>query len=244
MSKHKKLFILVLVVLIAIFILWSAALDFSRLPTINLEYDIYPSALLKRINVILTALVAWSTGAAALNPRDSRRMKASFIFVCLGETAFLLGERMLGVGFFGVCQILLIIRNCTGFINALACAEKIQRKKLLLSSVTIIVMLFTIGLILRDMIFSSPSTIFVFMYGIILSISLWSAFACFTLKLLPVVNSKMVLAGTACFFCCDISVALDVILEPGLPWLLFNSLIWIFYIPALTLLALSCYSFN
>jgi hypothetical protein len=81
-------------------------------------------------------------------------------------------------------------------------------------------------------------------YLIILSASLWSGLASNILGLLPLRNSKMVAIGMISFFCCDVFVGLDAVMEAGLPWLLANSIIWVFYIPALVLLALSCYRYN
>jgi len=83
-----------------------------------------------------------------------------------------------------------------------------------------------------------------YLYGIVLSISLWAGLAANTLELLPKRNSVMVAVGMICFYCCDVLVGLDAVMEAGLPWLWANSLIWIFYIPALVLLALSCYRYN
>ncbi|HWQ30896.1 MAG TPA: hypothetical protein VN549_07890, partial [Negativicutes bacterium] len=77
----------------------------------------------------------------------------------------------------------------------------------------------------------------------ILSTSLLAALASNILKLLPQRNAEMAAAGVICFFCCDILVGLDAVLWEGIPWLLANSFIWVFYIPALVLLALSAYRY-
>ncbi len=87
------------------------------------------------------------------------------------------------------------------------------------------------------------SIIVVYIYGFLLSISLWAGLASCILKLLPLKNSKMAAAGMIFFYCCDVLVGLDTALEIGLPWLIANSFIWVFYIPALVLLSLSCYKY-
>lgn len=231
------------VMLIAAMSIWFIVLDFSRFINYDFSYDIYPSAVLKRICVILAALAAWSVGRDGLNPTDSRQMKAAFLFVIAGETAFFPGERAIGIGMFGVCHLLLIIRNSAGLLRRLPHAG--IRKQLVLTAMFLLMA----GLLsifigqygkLAGKNDLSASVIF---YSIILSASLWTAMACFILRLLPPINSRLAAAGVLCFFCCDVLVGLDAVLQPGIPWLLANSFIWVFYIPALTLLALSSYKY-
>ena len=88
MTKGKKLYLAIVVAIIVALGIWSIILDFSRFSSLNFEYDIYPSALLKRINVILAASIAWSAGRDRLSPRDSVMMKIIFLFICLAESAF------------------------------------------------------------------------------------------------------------------------------------------------------------
>jgi hypothetical protein len=243
MIKRKRYFLLISIIIVSIFSLWFIILDFSRFISLDYSYDIPPSAVLKRINVVLAAIICWSVGRDGIDPKDSRRMKAAFVFIILGEAAFNIGERAIGIGMFALCQTLLIIRNSTGLRYKWVKAGFKQKRKLFIPSLIII----TSAIIpfLYDYLFK-PDNIFliVYIYGIILSISLWTGHACSILGLLPKVNSRMAASGVTCFFCCDVLVGLDAVLEAGLPWLLANSFIWIFYIPALVLLALSCYRYN
>ncbi|MHB1392501.1 MAG: hypothetical protein ACYCYE_05345, partial [Clostridia bacterium] len=91
MTKGKKLYVSIILFVILTFCIWFVILDFGRFCTQNYSYDIYPSALLKRINVMLAAIIAWSVGTDGLSLRDGRIMKAAFIFMILGETAFAIG---------------------------------------------------------------------------------------------------------------------------------------------------------
>lgn len=212
----------------------------------NFEYDIYPSGILKRINVMLALIIAWSVGKNGLSPKDSKRIKAALLFASMGEAAFALGERIIGVGLFSLCQITLCIRNSAGLKLGLTQGKPVQRKSFLLWSLFIVLLaLFIIIQCRLKFIWEFDClTMFVFLYIVVLSISLWAGVSCYLLKLLPTINSRFSALGIICFYCCDILVGLDAVMEAGYPWLLVNSFIWIFYIPALVMLALSCYGYS
>jgi hypothetical protein len=244
MTSRKKLYISTILFILLALSIWFIILDFSRFYSHNYSYDIYPSALLKRINVILAAFLVWVTGKDRLSLTDSRRMKAAFIFIILGEAAFAFGARAIGVGMFAVCQILLIVRNSTGLKYKLKRASDAQKKELVISEVIIVLILLLFAFLFASFNRGFNTAIAIYIYGIILSISLCAGLANSILVLLPKVNSIMVAAGMICFFCCDVLVGFDAAMEAGVPWLLVNSFIWVFYIPALVLLALSCYRYN
>jgi hypothetical protein len=79
------------------------------------------------------------------------------------------------------------------------------------------------------------------LYGLILSISLWAGIANFVLSLFPDKNSKVIAIAMVFFYLGDILVGLDGLLSSGPIWLIATSLIWVFYTPAITLLAISSY---
>ncbi len=243
MRTYKRLYIKLMLSFTSVLGACFIALDFSRFLNQNYIYDIFPSAILKRVCVIIAAIIAWSVGRDGLSPKDSRLMKAAFIFVIFGETAFFIGERAIGVGMFAVCQTLLTIRNGTGLRYKFTSAGSKQKIELFVSGLIVIISVvfpFLSGYLFKTDIILNIA----YLYGIILSISLWAGLACSILGLLPQRNAGMAASGMTCFFCCDVLVGLDAVLEAGLPWLLANSFIWIFYIPALVLLALSCYRYN
>lgn len=244
MSARKRTLISIIVLIIAVLGIWSIILDFSRFYSLNYNYDIYPSAVLKRINVILAAAIAWTVGKDRLSMLDSRRMKAAFLFIIIGETAFALSRTIVGVCLFAVSQTLLIIRNSTGLRDKLIHAGYKQKKGLFVLSLTILLILVAMAILFGPLIMIYGSTFFIFLYGILLSASLWAGLTSKILGLLPEKNSNMAAVGMICFYCCDVLVGLDAVMETGLPWLLANSFIWVFYISALVLLALSCYRYN
>lgn len=240
----RKPYISVVISIILALSIWFMVLDFSRFISFNYRYDIYPSAILKRINVLLASFIAWSVGKDAESLRGAKIMKAAFVLVCMGEAAFAIGQRVTGVGMFALCQTLLIVRNSTGFSFRLAQASYKQKKRLLLSGIIVSLILVTLLLMAASLINLNSSYRAIYIYEILLSASLLAGLACNILGLLPQKNARLVAAGMLCFYCCDVLVGLDAVLKPGLPWLLSNSFIWVFYIPALVLLALSCYRYD
>jgi hypothetical protein len=244
LTKGKKLYLWIIVSVILFLGIWSIILDFSRFSSLNFNYDIYPSALLKRINVILAAIIAWTAGKDRLSLVDNRRMKAAFMFICIGEAAFASGWRAAGICSFAICQTLLIIRNCEGLRKKLKYASQRQRHGLVISSI-IVFIIFAATAILFSSINKAYGPAFIaFIYILVLSTSLWAGLTSNILGLFPLRNSRMAAIGMISFYCCDVLVGLDAVLVAGVPWLLANSFIWIFYIPALTLLALSSYRYD
>lgn len=244
MNNGKKLYITIAAAIISAFCIWFAVLDFSRFGSLDLTYDIFPSGILKRSAVLVASTVAWLAGQDGLRVKDRNMMSCSFLSACLGEAAFALRLRGFGLVMFFICQALLIIRNSQGLRWAFKHASAPQIKRLLVISAVI---LFVYA---GSLVYASRLTGFnavtagVYLYWTILNLSLLSATACLILHLLPERNAVLAFSGVLCFYCCDILVGLDAALEPGLPWLLANSFIWVFYIPALLLLALSCYSYR
>lgn len=244
MNNGKKLYISITTAVIAVFYVWFIILDFSRFGSLDFTYDIPPSGVLKRIDVLLAASIAWVVGADGLSMKDSGRMKWAFIFACLGEAAFAIRARVLGLVMFAVCQTVLAVRNSLGFRRGLEHAAG-RRKKRLLAAGIIVFLAFT-GLPVSAAALAgfNGTVATVCLYWGILNISLLAGMAGYILGLLPERNAAMACAGIICFYCCDVLVGLDAALEPGLSWLLANSFIWVFYIPALVLLALSCYRYD
>jgi hypothetical protein len=102
--------------------------------------------------------------------------------------------------------------------------------------------------------------IFGIFYLLILSVSLWAGWASIRIGYLPRANSIKTAIGLTCFYLCDISVilnlasGLDNAIVPSVPFdyvnvypawdgiqYIVHNITWIFYTPALMLIALSVY---
>jgi hypothetical protein len=244
MSVNKRFLIQIIILAIICISVFTIVLDFSRLFGSSILYTAYPNHFIKRINVILAALLVWLAGKDSLNKQDNNMMKFVFIGISCGEVCFLLAEPSLAIGFFTYCQCLLIIRHCKGLRVKLIRASSAQKLKLALLLLTLITMLFLGIFIFYPMLNLDVLLLMGILYGFVLSISLWAALTNHILGLFPYKNSKIIAIGMLCFYLCDISVGLDGLLWSGTAWLLATSLTWVFYTPAITLLALSCYKYE
>jgi len=243
MLKNKRFLVITILTAIVSISIFTILLDFSRFLGHYDLYKLYPSYLINRINVILATALVWLSGKDSLSQKDNRLMKYVFLVICIGEYFFLIDKPVFAILTFLFCQCLLIIRHSNGLIAKLAMAAPWQKLVLTLFAIILTsIITATVILLYPFNNYRSLSIIAVF-YWTMLSISLWVAMANFILALFPKTNSRMIAIGMLCFYCCDIFVGLDTILDSGTMWLLANSLIWIFYTPAITLLALSCYKY-
>lgn len=216
-------------------------LDFSRFFGLYSLYELYPVHILKRICVVLAAAIVCLAGGDSFDKRGYRLLQYAFAAICTGEALFLLDKLELGILAFGICQTTLIIRHGKSLKAKLSEASSAQRARLLILSALIISALL-LALILAKSESTQPSLKYTAMlYWFILNLSLWTGLANYILGLFPKTNSKLVAVGMLCFYACDILVGLDAVLTIGTPWMFANSFIWVFYTPALFLLALSCY---
>jgi hypothetical protein len=244
MSRTKKIAAGIIVLAIVILYIFTAAVDLSRFIGLYNFYNSYPNDVIKRVGVILAAVLVWLAGKDSLSREDNRLMRFIFVIVCVAEYFFLAAKPAYAITAFFVCQYLLTIRHGSGIFKGLSKAA--PALKLKLAAVAIVLL----GIIAATVISLYPFenyygvSIIAITYWTMLSISVWTALANYALRLFPRANSGMVAIGMVCFYFCDICVGLDGILNSGLPWLLANSFIWIFYTPAITLLALSCYKYE
>ncbi|MDF2840712.1 MAG: YhhN-like protein [Clostridia bacterium] len=244
MSVFKKFLILSIILFIFLIYLLNTLLDFSRLFNLYALYNLFPNEILKRVNVLLAAALVWLAGKDTINRQDNRLMKYVFFSIGCGEIFFLLAKPVIAIGFFIICQSLLIARHTIGLRAKLIQASSTQWRKLIISGIVLMVLLFTGVVVLQPLLRLNILILIGGIYGIILSISLWAGFANYILGLFPYKNSKLAALGMLCFYFCDVLVGLDGLLSYSTAWIVASSFIWVFYTPALTLLALSGYRNN
>lgn len=244
MLIRKKHYIFFILLLISFIYILNIIIDFSRLSANASLYASVPNEVLKRFIVLLAAALVLMADENSLNPRDNTFMKLVFLFIVIGELCFMSYNPDMAIVFFAACQCLLILRHSRNLIYKLITAS--LKQKLILSAAPFGIAFFVMMgfAALLPFVASYQLKILGVSYGILLSISLWSGLAAYILGTFPPINSKMIVLGMICFFCCDFFVGLDGILKSGVPWIIASSLIWVFYTPAVTLLALSSYSYS
>lgn len=244
MSNTKKLQTAAVILAATLTFIFTAVLDLSRFLGLYDFYNAYPIDLIKRVNVLLAAALVWLAGKDSLSREDSRLMKLVFVVICIGEVFFLLAKPAYAIVAFAICQSLLIARHSKGLKLQLKKSAAKQKAVLSVWAIVLAAVILTVSILIYPVQKHQTLGIIAASYWIILSSSLWTALTNYKLTLFPKINARMLAAGMVCFYFCDICVGLDTVLSGGLAWMLANSLIWIFYTPAITLLALSCFKYE
>lgn len=222
------------------------ALDWYRFYIGLTEYDsaLY-SYIAKSIILLLSVVLVFLIGKDGLNKKDSFLLKLIYIFIILADISFILfNEPYMGICLFSIVQICLILRN-TLAIRYNSKGDKLYRLK---SSLFINLILGTIFLItnflrlINGLIDRPILLLFMLSYSLLISISLWTSLANILLGIFPKVNGVLAVIGMIFFILCDLHVGLSLSLNHGAPKSIAQNLIWVFYTPALTLVALSGYN--
>lgn len=198
--------------------------------------------LLKRLIPFLCAVIVFLIGKDSINKKDAALLKISYLMIIVAEISFVLDKTILGIAFFVLCQLFLIIRHSGGISKSV----KENKKFFLLSGLVII----TVVIILINTIFypvlgkDTPFYLIIIIYGIILGISLWVGISNYFIGNLPKKNALFIMIGMIFFFMCDFLVGIELITEDLYNKNILNLLLWTFYTPAVTLLALSGYDFS
>ena len=203
------------------------------------------SYIAKSIILMLSIFLVFLIGKDGLNKKDSFLLKLIYIFIILADISFILfKEPYMGIGLFSIVQICLILRN-TMAIKDNYKGNKSHRLK---SSLFINLILGTIFLIISFLriingLIDRPILLLLMLsYSILISISLWTSLANILLDIFPKSNGVLAVMGMVFFILCDLHVGLALSLNHGVSRSIAENLIWVFYTPALTLVALSGYN--
>jgi hypothetical protein len=243
MSKNKKLYITIIIVIITLSWLAYISLDFSRFIFDKKDIQYFKFLPFKKIVLILAVILVWSIGDDGLNKKDTGRLKHIYVLLYIADFALGIGQDIAGIGLFGVCQILLIRRNGSGLGKLVSNKEISKHKKTLITYGIVILSIF-IGLIrfLFYPILEGKLLFYAIMlYGILLSISLFTAILNYITGIFPKKNSSMVVLGMTCFFFADFATSLVIVLRSGFYWRIATCLEWALFGPAIVIIALSGY---
>lgn len=202
------------------------------------------SQIFKGLVVLLSTILVFRISRNGLNKRDTNLLKLIFILIIFADLSLIYFKKpYIGIVIFFLVQCILIYRN-------IRCTDKRYILEILLTreSIILIFSLSTALLIylffIRVYIGDNILFILFILYGIIKSCSVFISAVNFRLKLFSKINRILLLIGIICFYLCDISVGLTLTLNKGFIREFTSFLIWIFYTPALTLIALSGYDFK
>lgn len=222
-------------------------IDFSRFfrPD-GIDYSVsFWSLFFKGGVVLFTTLLIFGIGPDGISMWDTRRLKLSGVLIIVADIMLLMGKTAIGIVVFAAVQCALMLRNSRYFRAGYKKAPKKRRALLifaglLLLSWTVLLQYFVFYPLLEG----KALQWVIIGYALFISASTWVALANRLLYLFPRPNSTMLAAGMVSFLLCDLNVGLLLSLPAGVPRLLAESFIWVFYAPALTLLALSGYRYH
>ncbi|CAK7011891.1 hypothetical protein [uncultured Tissierella sp.] len=249
MDKSKFKFVWIIIFLI-IFISGSfITLDWARFFIVKeeLKYNRFLyTYIAKFLIVILSTTLVFIIGKNGLSHSDTKNLKFIYIFIILADISLVIfKEPYIGIILFSIVQLGLISRNGSAILKNFT----IDKSKVLSNNIFINTVLATVLFILIIMKVANnlmkESTLFYILkfYVVLLSASLLIAIANLLLKIFPKPNSILVTIGMFFFVLCDLNVGLTMALQLGNFSLITDSLIWMFYTPALTLIALSGYNY-
>jgi len=214
---------------------------------------------------LLCSLFIWVAVKNDWNVKDGKRLRFIFLLTVLADTFLvLLGvfkdlkkiTMPLGIIVFFAAHIMLVIRNTHGM------RKWLSRANILAAAIIVVCSASYLQFILYPLL---QTQIMLFIFGIfymlVLSMSLWAAWTSIKTRYLPLKNAKWAAVGLTLFYLCDISVMFGIaastadVIKPA--WLtghtlmgynawnavcyIVHNITWLFYAPALFLIALSGY---
>lgn len=251
MKRNIRNKIKLIAVLFALLTLFGSyvSLDWSRVMFFPIDTYIEPYAIVRAFKLLssfLCAFLVWTTFSNKFSESDSRKIKAAFVVIFIGDASFTFGFPLAGVISFALGQILLTIRNADGLKNYIV--NKFYLRDWLFNSIigTIIVLINVSALyfvFFRTLGFS-PMFILFAVYSIFLCLSVWFAWVCIKIDYFADINSILIALGMSFFFLCDFTVGFNMSSPDPQTRVIVSSLTWMFYAPALIMLSLSSYNFD
>jgi hypothetical protein len=203
---------------------------------------------------LICVMVAWKAQSHSISPTDTRLLRAAFLFVAVADfflvvlcgifenSRLQLAFFAVGVIAFTVVQILLIIRHVGAICRRVEPSISHRRIAVTLRIVTA-VMLYTPGLVATVVFWPHIAVLGWFavvgmIYAFLLLTSVWAAWGAVIGSLYSSNHSLMIAIGMTFFLFCDLCVGSQLFFTN---WLvnITSGLVWLFYTPALLLLAIS-----
>ena len=240
MNTNKKIAIKIALTSITLILIYFVLVNTYYTFFLNSTFAYSHTRLLKRVMPFICAAIVFLIGKDCLNKKDATFLKISYLMILGAEISFTLSKVILAIAFFGLCQIFLIIRHSAGISNSI----KENKKFLLISGIIIgIVVAVLIATIFYPTLGTGTLLYSIVIYGIILGISLWIGIANYHIGNFPKKNALLIMIGITLFFISDFLVGLEIIIGDAYSKNILNLFLWILYIPAITLIALSGYNF-
>lgn len=217
-------------------------LDWSRLILHPASLEVSPlSNALKVCVSFLATVLAWRARNHGFSSGDEAAFRLLFSLVFVADVCFVVGLAPVGIVLFAIFQGLLAKRNLTGWQEAKAA---LTRDSAALGGVALGVAASLGGTLfgIYHLQGVTPLLFVIAVYVTFLWASVVSAWASRAIGHFPRRNAGMMALGMSLFLLCDITVAGNLALPPdSMMRVVTSSLTWMFYAPALVLIALSAW---
>jgi hypothetical protein len=241
------------VILFAVTALFASFLTFDWtqywLGTVRLaDPELMYTRITKTLTSLLVFILVFTIGGDGADPEDTKRLKRCYAAIFSGDLLFLMDELsphfdIAAIAMFLAGHLLVIARNGRGFPAYIRGRKGL--KGLLpdilsaLCIVTVTVSLFIATL--YDHLKGTPLLYILSGYSVVLVTSLWTGWASVRIGRLPRVNTVLIACGASCFFVGDYLVGFNLSLGATMGRATTLFLTWVFYTPAILLIALSGY---
>jgi hypothetical protein len=206
------------------------------------------SRIAKTLTSLLVAMLALSVGDDGIDDKDPIRLRRVFAAILAGDLLFLLDEIHPAFDYpailaFLVAHVLIIVRNGHGlrayWRQAASLRERAVDVALGAGIVLVTGSLFIFTLL--EHLAGSPLLYVLLVYAVFLVASLWTGWMSLRIGYFPRANAVLIAAGATSFFIGDYLVGFNLSLQPSPARTTTVFLTWVFYAPAIILLALSGY---
>ena len=218
-------------------------LFFDRSPLLDRYVDFSKLA----VSLLCTVLVLLGKGFC-FNKKDRQRLLIAFAAINLGDLAFSLNWisslfSSIGIVVFLIAQILMVVRLEKVFASIDFSLPQNKRYSIITG---IFILLIGSSLVVQFGSLKSESVPFVLIliYGCIISASVWAAMQVQIGNVYPETNKSLIMFGMIFFYLGDAAVGFMLVITSQVTYMIVTSLVWMFYTPALVLLALSSYNYG
>jgi hypothetical protein len=251
-GKQKRVCILLglIILLTASFLTFDWTQYYFGLARIS-DPELMYSRITKTVTSFLIFMLALSVGDDGINDTDPRKLRWAFVAIFAGDLMLLLDEihpafDYAAVLSFLVSQVLLALRNGQGFRayfrRKSGIVDYVGDILLALAVLAITGLLFVLTLL--ENLKGSPMLYVVPVYALFLDLSLWTGWTALRARYFPKTNATLIAVGATLFFIGDYLVGFNLSLEPSAQRVVTVFMTWVFYAPAITLLALSGYRWS
>jgi hypothetical protein len=231
-----------LLVLIGLCALGFLLLDWGRLVLRPADLEVSPASNALKIAIsFLASVMAWRASGRGLSASDERTFRRLFVVSFLADLCFVFGQAPAGIVLFAVFQGMLARRNLAGWRAATESLRRDRVRLVGLSGGAALMMLAILGGLHQLLGFTALFGV-ISGYVSLLWVSLLSTWMVASMGQMPERNARRLTLGMLCFVMCDVTVGANLALPlDSLARVVSSSLTWMFYTPALVLIALSVY---